>query len=112
MMYTDLLKITLVVLDSLEFINDYDVDGDSIFYFTGFYKVWILELTDGGGFTYVPDQDYLGTDGFKYNLSDGLFITDTVSVSLIITSRPVANNDSYSIGEDSSLVILSGLSFI
>ena len=102
---------TLVVLDSLGILsNDYDVDGDSIFStLLDSTKYGSLELADGGGFTYIPDQDYLGTDGFKYNLSDGLFITDTVSVSLIITSRPVANDDSYSIGEDSSLVVLSGL---
>ena len=44
---------------------------------------------------------------FKYNLSDGLFVTDSIYVTLIITSRPVANDDSYSVGEDSSLVVLS-----
>ena len=46
-------------------------------------------------------------DRFKYNLSDGLFITDTIVVNLIITSRPVSNDDSYTIGEDSLLVVLS-----
>ena len=100
---------TLTVVDSLGILsNDTDVDGDSIFAnLLDSTKNGSVDLQVGGGFTYVPNQDYLGSDMFKYNLSDGLFVTDTIFVNLIITSRPVANADSYSIGEDSSLVVLS-----
>ena len=100
---------TLIVNDSLGILsNDLDVDGDSIFAnLLDSTENGSLELTDGGGFKYMPDQDYLGNDGFKYNLSDGLFITDTIYVNLIITSRPVTNDDSYSIGEDSLLIVLT-----
>ena len=100
---------TLTVVDSLGILsNDSDVDGDSIFAnLLDSTKNGSVDLQVGGGFTYVPNQDYLGSDMFKYNLSDGLFVTDTIFVNLIITSRPVANADSYSTGEDSSLVVLS-----
>ena len=100
---------TLSIADSLGILsNDSDVDGDSIFAsLLDSTKHGSLVLGDGGGFTYTPDQDYIGTDAFKYNLSDGLFITDTIVVNLIITSRPVSNDDSYTIGEDSLLVVLS-----
>ena len=99
----------LTIPDSLGILsNDTDVDGDSIFAsLLDSTKHGSLVLTDGGGFTYTPDQDYIGTDAFKYNLSDGLFVTDTIFVNLIITSRPVSNDDSYTVGEDSLLVVLS-----
>ena len=100
---------TLEISDSLGILsNDSDVDGDSIFAnLLDSTRNGSIELEVGGGFTYKPNEDYLGTDMFKYNLSDGLFVTDSIYVTLIITSRPVANDDSYLVGEDSSLVVLS-----
>ena len=102
---------TLTVTDSLGILsNDFDVDGDSIYTtLLDSTKHGSLELRVGGGFTYIPNQDYLGSDVFKYNLSDGLFITDTINVNLIITSRPLANDDNYSVDEDNSLVVSSNV---
>ena len=100
---------TLSIVDSLGILsNDSDVDGDSIYAtLLDSTKHGSLVLAAGGGFTYTPEQDYIGTDAYKYNLSDGLFVTDTIVVNLIITSRPVSNDDSYTVGEDSLLVVLS-----
>ena len=83
---------TLTVTDSLGILsNDFDVDGDSIYTtLLDSTKHGSLELSDGGGFIYIPDQDYIGIDVFKYNLSDGIFITDTIYVNLSITSRPIS----------------------
>ena len=102
---------TLSVSDSLGILsNDSDVDGDSIYTsLLDSTKHGSLELSDRGGFIYIPDQDYIGIDVFKYNLSDGIFITDTIYVNLSITSRPIANNDNYSVDEDNSLVVSSSV---
>ena len=100
---------TLTVPDSLGILsNDTDLDGDSIFAtLLDSVANGSLSLDTGGGFTYTPVTDYIGTDKFKYNLSDGLFVTDTINVVITITSRPVPTEDTYSVPEDSTLVVQS-----
>lgn len=54
--------------------------------------------------TYNPDENYNGVDSFSYHLVDFFGLnSSTVTVSLNITpinDAPVANNDSYTINED------------
>ncbi|MBN1590169.1 MAG: tandem-95 repeat protein [Pirellulales bacterium] len=65
-----------------------------------------LSLNSNGGFIYTPDANYYGTDSFTYKANDGIDDSNTVAVTLTVTSvndLPVAVNDSYSIGEDGVL---------
>ncbi len=87
--------------------NDVDVDGNSL----------TVALVDGptngtltlntdGTFTFTPTADFNGTDSFTYTATDGTATSNTATVSITVTpvnDAPVANNDSYSIGEDSTL---------
>ena len=49
--------------------------------------------SNAGDFTYVPDTGFVGTDGFDYQLSDGV-TTSSAHVTINVTNDPpVANND-------------------
>lgn len=67
-----------------------------------------LDLSSNGDFTYVPDENYNGSDSFTYRTYDGEAYSSTVTVSLTITSvndKPTADSDSYTTDEDTSLVV-------
>ena len=88
--------------------NDVDVEGDSL----------TTALVDGpthgelvlntdGTFTYTPDANYNGTDSFTYTATDGTATSTPATVTITVNpvnDATVANNDSYSTGEDSSLL--------
>lgn len=79
--------------------NDDDPDGD-IIVVTSFTRPNNGQLTvlQNGGFSYVPDLNFLGVDTFTYIAFDG---SDTATASVVITVQPgqsgpvVANDDSY-----------------
>ena len=65
-----------------------------------------LTLDPDGSFTYTPAANYNGDDSFTYTASDGTATSNTATITITITpvnDAPVADNDSYSIGEDSTL---------
>ncbi|UAA39872.1 tandem-95 repeat protein [Paraneptunicella aestuarii] len=72
-----------------------------------------VTLSDTGQFTYVPNSNFNGTDSFVYEIADPLNGIDSATVTLIIrpvNDLPVAQNDSFSLNEDSSLTVnASGL---
>ncbi len=43
-----------------------------------------LDLDSNGGFTYTPEEDFLGTDSFTYRASDGLLTSDIVTVPITV----------------------------
>ena len=51
-----------------------------------------MTLNADGSFSYLPDDDYTGTDSFTYTASDGVATSAPATVT-IVTSLPVANND-------------------
>jgi Bacterial Ig domain len=53
-----------------------------------------LNLGNGGGFTYMPDAGYVGTDGFTYHPSGTLVLGTTVTIT-VADVAPVAVADTY-----------------
>jgi hypothetical protein len=66
-----------------------------------------LLFNQDGSFVYTPAADFLGTDSFTYYAHDGVASSDVVTVTLTIsegsTSAPVANDDAYTLSQDSVL---------
>jgi len=59
----------------------------------------ILNLNTNGGFTYTPASNFVGTDTYTYEASDGLTNSDPATVTITVLSNrpPVANDDGYSV---------------
>ncbi len=59
-----------------------------------------------GSFTYTPNQGFAGTDTFGYVAFDG---TDgegaTVTIEVVDNAPPVANDDTYEVGENQTLTV-------
>ncbi|MBA3943843.1 MAG: tandem-95 repeat protein [Herpetosiphonaceae bacterium] len=67
-----------------------------------------LTLNTDGSFTYTPTTNYSGADSFTYQASDGLALSNVAMVSITVNhvnQPPVAQNDSYSINENTPLTV-------
>jgi len=89
--------------------NDSDVDGNAITV-TVLADVanGTLTLAANGGFSYVPNANFNGMDGFTYTLDDGNGGTDIGAVSIRVdgvNDVPVAMDDAYSTGEGAVLTV-------
>ena len=88
--------------------NDSDVEGDSLTASLGVAPSHgTLVFNSDGSFSYTPDANFFGVDGFTYFASDGELSTEE-SVTIEVKSvndLPVASDDSYSTDEDSPLTI-------
>ena len=82
--------------------NDSDAQGDSLYVQSVSQPqngvTTVVVLASGRlGVRYVPNQPFVGTETFKYYVSDWDKVTEgTVTVS-VTNARPVANNDAYSL---------------
>ncbi|MCP4583446.1 MAG: tandem-95 repeat protein, partial [candidate division Zixibacteria bacterium] len=68
----------------------------------------LLDLSDDGSFTYIPDADFFGTDVFTYLAYDGTDYSDTALVIITVNSGndpPTANDDTYNLDEDQVLTV-------
>ena len=58
-----------------------------------------LTLTNNGGFTYTPSNNYVGNDSFTYKATDGQTTSSVATVTITLTlnssNPPTANNDFY-----------------
>jgi VCBS repeat-containing protein len=89
--------------------NDSDVDGDSLT------AVLVdgpqngeLTLNADGSFSYIPNADFNGVDGFSYMVNDGTTESAVATVTINVNpvnDGPLANNDEYTIDEDTTLTI-------
>ena len=71
-----------------------------------------LDLNLDGSFVYTPSQHFNGQDSFEYVASDGA-LTDTATVTITVTAvddAPQADDDTYTIDEDSLNNLLDVLS--
>ncbi len=67
-----------------------------------------LTLNADGSFAYTPLLNFNGTDTFTYKANDGNGDSNAATVTLTVNpvnDAPVANNDAYSVNEDTPLVI-------
>ena len=90
-------------------VNDMDVDGDpiSISSFTLPTNGNLVQNPDDT-FTYTPDPDYSGIDGFTYTISDGNGGSDNTTVTLVVAAindAPVAVNDTTVTNEDQNMTL-------
>ncbi|MEJ7590002.1 MAG: Ig-like domain-containing protein [Planctomycetaceae bacterium] len=54
-----------------------------------------LTLNTNGSFSYIPAAGYVGTDTFRYRVSDGAQTADADVTINVVNQRPVATNDKY-----------------
>ncbi len=65
-----------------------------------------LNLNADGSFTYTPTNNFLGTDSFTYEASDGQTNSNIATVTITVTIASfVANDDGYSVGQGTTLTV-------
>ncbi|MFN0019865.1 MAG: Ig-like domain-containing protein [Pirellulaceae bacterium] len=67
-----------------------------------------LNLGPDGSFTYTPEANFSGVDGFSYLVSDGISESSVATVTLQVNAvddAPLAVNDEYTTDEDTPLTI-------
>jgi VCBS repeat-containing protein len=70
----------------------------------------VLNLNFNGAFDYTPNSNYHGSDIFIYKAYDGTSYSNNATVTITINpinDAPVANDDFYTTGEDTTLNIAS-----
>ena len=96
-------------------INDFNIEaGDLSVSTTAINATQNGELTlnADGSFTYQPDLGFIGVDSFTYSISNEQGLTATAQVTLSesgVNTFPEANDDQYTLDEDSSASLLDVL---
>ncbi|HCO21568.1 MAG TPA: hypothetical protein DIT97_00280, partial [Gimesia maris] len=101
----------LTVIRQSLLVNDSDAEGDALTatLLTG-PTHGILTFDDDGLFTYTPDVNYIGTDTFTYQVSDGITNSNIATVIIEMTNdAPVASDDSYSLIHDVKTTFTNGV---
>jgi len=91
--------------------NDSDADNDTLVaQLVANVQHGSLVLSANGGFSYLPEADYCGADGFTYRAFDGQAQSAVATVSLsvaCVNDPPVAMVDAYQAVEDLLLTVLA-----
>jgi VCBS repeat-containing protein len=89
--------------------NDNDVDGNSLTaVLVNGVTHGMLSLSNNGAFIYTPSLNYTGVDTFTYRATDSTLTSGVATVTITVlpvNDAPVAVNDSYSVNEDTPLLI-------
>lgn len=89
--------------------NDVDVDGDELTATINTQPTnGTVLLQADGSFVYTPNAEFSGTDMFTYTVSDGIVISDPVTVSVEVIGNldpPVGVADEYTVNEDETLTV-------
>src|SRR6185437_14296273 len=92
--------------------NDTDVENDPLTaVLVGGPQHGTVTLNADGSFTYVPNPNFNGTDGFAYLANDGTDDSNVATVTITVNpvnDPPAAVNDSYATDEDTPLVVSTG----
>ena len=90
--------------------NDQDGDNDSLVAtLESDVSDGLLVLNPDGSFTYLPDFNFNGGDGFEYSVSDGTTSIGPVAVGILVNpvnDPPVGVIDDYEVSEGQTLDIL------
>jgi len=87
--------------------NDTDVDGDTLSVANASVTAGSVQVV-GNQVNYTPDADFNGSATITYTIEDGTggSANSTVAVTVVnVNDAPVANNDTASVDEDSSVVV-------
>jgi VCBS repeat-containing protein len=90
--------------------NDSDADGDELTIMAGSPQHGELEWHADGSFTYTPDENFHGLDGFSYFVTDGTADSEVATVTIAvnpINDNPTSVNDEYTIDEDTTLEVIA-----
>ncbi len=89
--------------------NDSDADNDPLsVVLAGDVSHGSLVLGGDGSFSYTPAGGYTGNDQFTYRINDGTVLSPPATANILVTASnqlPVANDDSYTLVEDSTLSV-------
>jgi VCBS repeat-containing protein len=89
--------------------NDSDIEGDTLTpTITSEPLHGSLTVNADGSFTYTPEANYHGLDGFSYLVSDGTTTSEVASATIRIdpaNDLPVGVNDEYTTAEDTPLTL-------
>jgi VCBS repeat-containing protein len=89
--------------------NDIDLDGETLrAQLTSGTSNGQLTLSSSGAFTYLPNQDYVGPDSFRYRAADSVTVSSNVVVSITVLGAndpPIALADTYATPEDTPLIV-------
>src|ERR1043166_1689778 len=89
--------------------NDSDMDGDALTAdVVSLPAHGSLTVSSNGSFVYTPAANYNGYDSFTYQANDGQTVSTPVTVTFTVNAvndAPVAVNDSYTINEDTALLV-------
>jgi VCBS repeat-containing protein len=90
-------------------VNDSDIDGDVLTpAITSQPLHGTVTLNPDGSFSYTPEANYNGLDGFSYLVGDGQATSEVASATFLIqpvNDAPVGINDQYTTAEDTPLTI-------
>lgn len=90
-------------------INDFDPDGDDLnARVVVFPSNGSVQMDGDGTFVYTPNDNFTGTDTFRYVANDGLLDSNEATVTVEVqpvNDRPVANPDAYSTPKEMELVV-------
>jgi VCBS repeat-containing protein len=87
--------------------DDTDGDGDALAVdLAADVSDGTLTLDADGGYVYVPDPGFVGTDSFTYTVTDGIATSATATVTIDVTdAAPTAGDDAWSVSHDHTLVV-------
>ena len=97
---------TMVVIDVLG--NDSDVDGDSLAIANLSTPAHGSAVVVAGKVNYTPSQDFVGTDTFTYQATDGAVTGNAVTVTVTVTAvndAPMAEDKAVTVAEDAEQII-------
>ena len=68
-----------------------------------------LKLNANGSFSYTPTAGFYGTDSFTYTAADAHAVSAPATVTITVNPVPIANPDSYTTPENTTLTATSVL---